>query len=83
MKHFETVGSPIMMGGGVLAFTMAGIEYNQTLGEVRFLILDPHYTGKDVLKSIQPRWCGWKDIDFFDKFSFYNLCCPQRLSNEV
>eukprot|EP00658_Telonema_sp_P-2_P039699 TRINITY_DN28372_c0_g1_i2.p1 TRINITY_DN28372_c0_g1~~TRINITY_DN28372_c0_g1_i2.p1 ORF type:complete len:398 (+),score=71.03 TRINITY_DN28372_c0_g1_i2:151-1344(+) len=83
MKHFQTVGSPIMMGGGVLAFTMAGIDYNAELGQVRFLILDPHYTGKDVLKSIQPRWCGWKDIEFFDKFSFYNLCLPQRPTGQI
>jgi len=78
-KHFEEVGTPIMMGGGELAFTCIGIDYNESLGQIKFLILDPHYTGKDDLKSIHGRWVGWQDIDFFDKYAFYNLCCPQRI----
>lgn len=35
---------------------------------VRFLILDPHYTGSDNLKTIQKEgWCGWKGPGFWDK----------------
>jgi len=69
--HFDTNGTPVMIGGGVLAFTLLGVDYNpltgtdnliaatrQTMvtpltGDIRFLILDPHYTGADNLDTIQ------------------------------
>lgn len=41
-----------MVGGGVLAYTLLGIDYNARTGEAAFLILDPHYTGADDLKRI-------------------------------
>lgn len=41
-----------MMGGGVLAYTLLGIDYNSRTGEAAFLILDPHYTGVDDLHRI-------------------------------
>eukprot|EP00330_Aristerostoma_sp_ATCC50986_P008715 CAMPEP_0114575624 /NCGR_PEP_ID=MMETSP0125-20121206/480_1 /TAXON_ID=485358 ORGANISM="Aristerostoma sp., Strain ATCC 50986" /NCGR_SAMPLE_ID=MMETSP0125 /ASSEMBLY_ACC=CAM_ASM_000245 /LENGTH=46 /DNA_ID= /DNA_START= /DNA_END= /DNA_ORIENTATION= len=46
-----------MIGGGVLAYTLLGIDYNETTGDIKFLILDPHYTGSDNLKPIQDK--GW------------------------
>ena len=33
------------VGGGVLAYTILGIDFNASTGEIEFLILDPHYTG--------------------------------------
>jgi Ufm1-specific protease 2 len=72
-------------GGGVLAYTLLGVEYNDVTGECAFLILDPHYTGSDDLKKIvSAGWCGWKrPVDskgrsFFLKDKFYNLLLPQR-----
>ncbi|CAD7005619.1 unnamed protein product [Ceratitis capitata] len=77
--HFQTQGTPIMIGGGVLAHTIIGIDYCSQTGKVKFLILDPHYTGGDDLHTIQAKgWCGWKGGDFWDKKSYYNLCMPQR-----
>ncbi|XP_075159444.1 UFM1 specific peptidase 2 [Haematobia irritans] len=77
--HFQTQGTPIMIGGGVLAHTIIGIDYNVQTGQIKFLILDPHYTGEDDLQIIQSKgWCGWKGMDFWDKKSYYNLCMPQR-----
>lgn len=77
--HFQTQGTPIMVGGGVLAHTIIGIDYCVQSGQVKFLILDPHYTGEDDLHIIQSKgWCGWKGMDFWDKKSYYNLCMPQR-----
>jgi len=44
---------------------------------VNFLILDPHYTGKDDLRTILSKgWVGWKDSNFWSKKDFYNLCMP-------
>ena len=44
-QHFEQQGTPIMIGGGVLAYTLLGVAFNDETGEAAFLILDPHYTG--------------------------------------
>ncbi|KAI3464177.1 hypothetical protein Pfo_020840 [Paulownia fortunei] len=83
--HFETQGTPIMIGGGVLAYTLLGVDYNEASGDCAFLILDPHYTGNDDLKKIvNGGWCGWKKaVDskgkhFFLHNKFYNLLLPQR-----
>ncbi|KAK4402502.1 putative Ufm1-specific protease [Sesamum angolense] len=83
--HFETQGTPIMIGGGVLAYTLLGVDYNETSGDCAFLILDPHYTGNDDIKKIvNGGWCGWKKaVDskgkhFFLHDKFYNLLLPQR-----
>ncbi|XP_059442922.1 probable Ufm1-specific protease isoform X2 [Corylus avellana] len=83
--HFENQGTPIMIGGGVLAYTLLGVDYNEASGDCAFLILDPHYTGNDDLKKIvNGGWCGWKKAvdskgrSFFLHDKFYNLLCPQR-----
>lgn len=84
-QHFRTQGTPIMIGGGVLAYTLLGVDYNEMTGESAFLILDPHYTGGEDLKSIRSGgWCGWKRAvgangkEFFHANRFYNLLMPQR-----
>eukprot|EP00850_Spirogloea_muscicola_P002027 SM000007S20987 [mRNA] locus=s7:1290729:1296304:+ [translate_table: standard] len=83
--HFDTQGTPVMIGGGVLAYTLLGVDYNEMTGECAFLILDPHYTGGEDLKTIRSGgWCGWKSAvtekgkDFFVRDAFYNLLLPQR-----
>ncbi|XP_020573185.1 probable Ufm1-specific protease isoform X2 [Phalaenopsis equestris] len=83
--HFESQGTPVMIGGGVLAYTLLGVDYNEANGDCAFLILDPHYTGNDDIKKIvNGGWCGWKKAvdskgrSFFLKDKFYNLLLPQR-----
>ncbi|MCD9641224.1 hypothetical protein HAX54_027294 [Datura stramonium] len=83
--HFENQGTPVMIGGGVLAYTLLGVDYNNASGDCAFLILDPHYTGSDDIKKIvNGGWCGWKKaVDskgkhFFLHDKFYNLLLPQR-----
>lgn len=39
-------------GGGVLAHTIIGVDFDELTGEVRYLILDPHYTGSEDIKTI-------------------------------
>ncbi|XP_068178240.1 ufm1-specific protease 2 [Antennarius striatus] len=78
-NHFLTEGTPIMIGGGVLAHTILGVAWSETTGEIRYLILDPHYTGGEDLQVITDKgWCGWKRPDFWDQTAYYNLCLPQR-----
>lgn len=71
-EHFDKQGTPVMMGGGNLAFTILGVDWCEATGEVKFLILDPHYTGGEDLSP------GWRSPSSFSKQSFYNLCLPQR-----
>ncbi|XP_069023392.1 ufm1-specific protease 2 [Embiotoca jacksoni] len=81
-NHFLTEGTPIMIGGGVLAHTILGVTWSETTGEIRYLILDPHYTGAEDLQVITDKgWCGWKGPEFWDQTAYYNLCLPQRLKS--
>ncbi|XP_056227867.1 ufm1-specific protease 2 [Seriola aureovittata] len=78
-NHFLTEGTPIMIGGGVLAHTILGVAWSETTGQIRYLILDPHYTGAEDLQLITDKgWCGWKGPDFWDQTAYYNLCLPQK-----
>lgn len=75
---FITQWLNLFIGGGVLAHTILGIDYNRTNGSLKFLILDPHYTGSEDLHIIQNKgWCGWKGVEFWNKTSYYNMCLPQ------
>ncbi|KAK3867815.1 hypothetical protein Pcinc_026757 [Petrolisthes cinctipes] len=77
--HFEIQGTPIMIGGGVLAHTIIGVDWSDETGDINFLILDPHYTGSEDLGVIQSKgWCGWKSLKFWKPGAYYNLCLPQR-----
>jgi hypothetical protein len=79
-QHFDREGTPVMIGGGVLAYTLLGIDWNESTGDVLYLILDPHYVGADNPQAIvKSQWCSWKKADaIFLKGHFYNLCMPQR-----
>ena len=74
--HFDETGTPIMMGGGKLAYTLLGVQWDEKTGECAFLILDPHYTGGEDVKAIVPRWCGWKKCEDVFARDFYNLLMP-------
>ncbi|XP_073252399.1 ufm1-specific protease 2-like [Porites lutea] len=79
LHHFQTQGTPVMIGGGVLAHTILGVDFNDQTGDIRFLILDPHYTGGEDLKVVIDKgWCGWKGADFWNQQVHYNMCMPQR-----
>ena len=54
-QHFEENGCPVMIGGNNLAHTILGIDFNKETGEIKFLILDPHYTGAENIKLIQDK----------------------------
>ncbi|XP_054635615.1 ufm1-specific protease 2 [Dunckerocampus dactyliophorus] len=78
-NHFLSEGTPVMIGGGVLAHTILGVAWSETTGMIRFLILDPHYTGAEDLHVITDKgWCGWKGPEFWDATAYYNMCLPQR-----
>lgn len=43
----------VVIGGGVLAHTILGVHANFQTGDIKFLVLDPHYTGAEDLSVIQ------------------------------
>eukprot|EP00039_Didymoeca_costata_P023294 m.6609 g.6609 ORF g.6609 m.6609 type:complete len:621 (+) comp3558_c0_seq1:152-2014(+) len=78
-EHFQKNGTPVMIGGNNLAHTILGIDFNEKTGEVQHLILDPHYTGPENLRTVLDKgWCGWKDLNFWNPHVTYNMCLPQR-----
>ena len=54
----SAAGTPIMIGGGVLAYTLLGIDWDEHSGRCAFLILDPHYTGAEDIKKIHAGAAG-------------------------
>lgn len=39
----------------MLAHTILGVSFNEVTGDVKFLILDPHYTGGEDIRVIQDK----------------------------
>lgn len=91
-RHFREQGTPVMVGGGVLAYTLLGVQHDGDTGDASFLILDPHYAGGDSEerdlrgKIVGGGWVGWKRVgdkaaaggELFAHEAFYNFLCPLR-----
>ncbi|GAU98369.1 hypothetical protein RvY_09524 [Ramazzottius varieornatus] len=78
-SHFETEGTPVMIGGGVYAHTIGGVAVNRTTGEVKALVVDPHYVGEDNVDLVfKKNGVAWRTPEFWDQNAFFNLCCPLR-----
>lgn len=87
--HFRTQGTPVAIGGGVLAYTLLGIYFDDETAEVELLILDPHYKGEDQIDAIlKGGWVAWKKPGdkaaaggpLFVPDAHYNFMCPKRPS---
>ena len=86
MEHFEQQGTPVMIGGGQLAFTLLGVAFDESSGKSKYLILDPHYVGPDDMGAIQSKQvllegyraipCTWRSADMFSDRYYYNFCLP-------
>ena len=68
-----------MIGGGAYAYRILGVDFNESTGEVKYSVLDPHYVGSDDIKTvINKGWCGWKPSSFWNQTIYYNLCLPLK-----
>lgn len=67
IQHFNKNGTPIMIGGGVLAHTIIGVDFDEKTGDVKFLVLDPHYVGDEDIGTIHKKVC------FFINFLTFTL----------
>lgn len=78
-EHFRTCGTPVTISGGHFAFTIVGVSYDEDFGQIKFLILDPHYIGEEDLEKILLHgFVGWKGTHFWYSDTIYELCLPQR-----
>ncbi|KAF0708989.1 hypothetical protein AaE_013021 [Aphanomyces astaci] len=89
IEHFDTHGTPVMMGGASLAFTVVGVASSDQATDMWLLILDPHYCGPDSdVRALQTKVVamegykalpvGWRRASSFSATTFFNLCLPQR-----
>ncbi|ETV81513.1 hypothetical protein, variant 1 [Aphanomyces astaci] len=89
IEHFDTHGTPVMMGGASLAFTVVGVASSAQATDMWLLILDPHYCGPDSdVRALQTKVVamegykalpvGWRRASSFSASTFFNLCLPQR-----
>ena len=88
IEHFRVEGTPVMIGGGALAFTLLGVSHDEDTGSTKWLILDPHYSGVDDLVNVQGKSymlegyraipVSWRGLEAFSARSSYNLYLPQR-----
>ncbi len=80
-NHFKTTKSPVMIGGGSLAYTLLGIRLDELdQSKIQFLIMDPHYIGQDNLSQVtdkKSKAIYWTDQNIFKPKSFYNFLLPQ------
>uniref|UniRef100_A0A7E4VXU1 Ufm1-specific protease 2 n=1 Tax=Panagrellus redivivus TaxID=6233 RepID=A0A7E4VXU1_PANRE len=79
VHHFENDGAPVMIGGGQLAHTIIGVDYNRRTGECFYLILDPHYVGKDTTAAVfKGKGVSWQPNKFFNGKGHYNMLLVQN-----
>ncbi|KAL3202320.1 hypothetical protein MRX96_042555 [Rhipicephalus microplus] len=92
LRHFEQLGSPVMMGGDCDASSKGILGVCQTSsGESHLLVLDPHWYRNDAKHGLlagaranlqQNGWISWLSLDSLMESSFYNLCLPLLPSTE-
>jgi len=91
-RHFRDVGSPVLMGGGVLAHAILGVALPvagapPSAPPPAFLVADPHYTGPDdaghalhkpvaLPGGYRGPAVAWRPLTSFANPTFYNFCCP-------
>lgn len=74
----------LISGGGQLAHTILGVDFNEDTGDCRFLVLDPHYTGSEDIRTVTTKgWCQWKPPSFWKPDYFYNMVCPQPPADAI
>jgi hypothetical protein len=74
-----SVRSQLRRPGNNLAHTILGVSFNEQTGAIKWLVLDPHYTGGDSISTVVDKgWCGWKGPEFWKANVPYNLCLPIR-----
>ena len=77
-RHFDETGTPVMMGGGKLAYTLLGVQWDEKTGECAFLILDPHYTGGRISRPSSRGGAGGKNAKTSSRATSTTCSCPYR-----
>ena len=77
-RHFDETGTPVMMGGGKLAYTLLGVQWDEKTGECAFLILDPHHTGGRISRPSSRGGAGGKNAKTSSRATSTTCSCPYR-----
>ncbi len=78
-KHFETIKTPVMMGGDLDNQSKGVLGLSIKNDKAYFLIADPHCCHRDPSIEIlyKEEWVKWESINAYSNGSFYNFCLPQ------
>lgn len=78
-SHFDTIGSPLMMGGDKDASSKCILGISSIENDVYLLVLDPHCSKQNpTINELQSEgWIKWINVNEFNNESFYNFCLPQ------
>eukprot|EP00035_Acanthoeca_spectabilis_P020575 m.433604 g.433604 ORF g.433604 m.433604 type:complete len:295 (+) comp17596_c0_seq1:301-1185(+) len=88
-EHFDRGDGPVMIGGVTDNRSRAcvGVQFGATPKDYHLLVLDPHFGGRldsdgehneltpSGLATLSQHY-RWESMDFFERGSWYNLCCP-------
>ncbi|KAF7458528.1 peptidase family c78 protein [Cryptosporidium felis] len=92
-NHFQNISSPIIISIGDYSYLLTGIQISKDpsspfkLDNVHYLLVDPHYIGKDDLDSIYKKnGVSWKSSKFFKSVSkgkYVNVLFPLNISEKT
>ncbi|KAH8584437.1 cysteine protease [Cryptosporidium sp. chipmunk genotype I] len=90
--HFQKISTPIILSIGDYSYLLVAIQISKdpsspfNLSNVQYLLVDPHYTGKDELESIYKKnGVSWKSASFFKSISkdkYINILLPLNVSEK-
>jgi len=77
-RHFESIGSPLMMGGDTDASSKGILGICGNDSNTYLLVLDPHLSKPpcDAASVQMQGFCRWVSVNDFMDSSFYNFCLP-------
>ncbi|CAD98638.1 SPAC25H1.04/CG16979-cterm -like; cysteine protease [Cryptosporidium parvum Iowa II] len=90
--HFQNVSTPIILSIGDYSYLLVAIQISKdpsspfNPNNVQYLLVDPHYTGKDDPESIYKKnGVSWKNASFFKSISkdkYVNILLPLNISEK-
>lgn len=90
--HFQEVSTPIIISIGDYSYLLVAIQISKdpssplNPNNVQYLLVDPHYTGKDDYESIYKKnGASWKNASFFKSISkdkYVNILLPLNVSEK-
>ncbi|OII72985.1 cysteine protease [Cryptosporidium ubiquitum] len=91
-EHFQKISTPIILSIGDYSYLLVAIQISKDpsspfdTNNVQYLLVDPHYTGKDDYELIYKKnGVSWKNASFFKSISkdkYVNILLPLNTSEK-